>query len=32
LFGPAQPLVIESHVNFDDKVVQYTSDIPEALV
>jgi phenylacetate-CoA ligase len=31
LFGPAQPLVIESNARFDDKVVQYTSDIPEAL-
>ena len=32
LFGPAQPLVIESNARFDDKVVQYTSDIAEALV
>jgi len=30
LFGAAQPLVIESNAHFDDKVVQYTSDIGEA--
>jgi phenylacetate-CoA ligase len=30
LFGPAQQLVIESNARFDDKVVQYTSDIAEA--
>jgi len=32
LFGPAQSLVIESDARFDDKVVQYTSDIAEGLV
>ena len=32
LFGPAQSLVIESNTRFDDKVVQYTSDIAEAMV
>ena len=32
LFGPAQPLAIEANVRFDDKVVQYTSDLAEALV
>ena len=32
LFGPAQPLVIESNARFDDKVVQYTSDMAEALL
>lgn len=32
LFGPAQPLVIDSDARFDDKAVQYTSDIAEALL
>jgi phenylacetate-CoA ligase len=32
LFGPAQPLVIESNATFGDKVVQYTTDIVDALV
>jgi phenylacetate-CoA ligase len=32
LFGAAQPLVIESDAAFDDKVIQYTTEIPEALV
>lgn len=32
LFGPAQPIVIEPNAHFDDKVVQYTSDIAEALL
>ena len=32
LFGAAQSLVIESNARFDDKVVQYTSDIAGALV
>lgn len=31
LFGGAQPLVMETDVRFADKVVQYTSDIAEAL-
>jgi len=31
LFGPAQPLAIEANARFDDKVVQYTSDLAEAL-
>lgn len=32
LFGSVQPLVIEWDARFDDKVVQYTSDIAEALL
>jgi phenylacetate-CoA ligase len=32
LFGPTQPLVIESNARFDDKVVQYTSDMAKALL
>ena len=31
LFGAAQPLQVESDAGFDDKVIQYTSDIAEAL-
>ena len=31
LFGPSQPLVVESDARFEDKVVQYTSAIAEAL-
>ena len=31
LFGAAQPLVIELDAHFDDKVIQYTSELAEAL-
>ena len=32
LFGSAQPFVIEPNARFDDKVVQYTSEIVEAML
>ena len=30
LFGPGQPLAFEEVAAFEGKIVQYTSDIPEA--
>jgi phenylacetate-CoA ligase len=32
LFGPSQRIIIEPDAHFDDKVVQYTSDVAEAVL